>query len=124
MYLLDTVILVWLANKPREIEPKLTKLLRGRNMAFFASRVSFWEIANKQRAGRLNFGINLPDAPAWLADNGISILHLEFEHIVRSMDFAIDDPFDRLLYATADVEGLKLLTSDENLLRLPLALDV
>jgi PIN domain nuclease of toxin-antitoxin system len=122
MFLLDTVILVRLANTPRLMVPKLASLGRSRgrptNARLSACLVSLWEIANKIRSGRLIFPFDIADSPAWLEDNGIALLPLEISHVRRSMDFPIDDPYDRLIYATGQIEKLRLLTTDDKLLAL------
>jgi len=55
-----------------------------------------------------------------MARGGATILSIHDEHAIASAGLATDhaDPFDRLLVATALVEGLQLLTADAALVAL------
>lgn len=112
--LLDTqVALWWLIGAKR-----LTAASRRRiaSAACVVSVASVWEVAIKYRLGKL------PVAPAQFRDGmaraGATILAIQDEHAIVSAELRLDhsDPFDRLLLATARVEGLQLVTSDGRLL--------
>ena len=53
-----------------------------------------------------------------MARGGATILSIHDEHAIGSAGLATDhaDPFDRILLATALVEGLQLLTADAALI--------
>jgi PIN domain nuclease of toxin-antitoxin system len=77
----------------------------------FVSPASVWEIAIKQKLGKL-------DAPTDLEDQlrrhrfeslAITIAHA---YVAGSLDRHHDDPFDRMLIAQAGAEGLTLVTRD------------
>jgi len=59
------------------------------------------------------------DLPATLDAGGIARLPIEFEHaaIAGALPRHHDDPFDRMLVAQAQHEGLTLLTSDARISR-------
>ena len=78
------------------------------------SSASLWEIAIKSGFGRDDFQVNARLLRRGLLDNGYRELAITSAHAV-----AIDvlppihrDPFDRLLIAQSQVEGITLLTTD------------
>jgi PIN domain nuclease of toxin-antitoxin system len=109
--LLDTEALIWWdANDPR---------LGGRARAaiqeateVFVSAASAWEIVIKEALGKLRTKRAPSDA---IAQGGLRPLPISFEHAeaVRQLVIHHKDPFDRLIIATATVEGLTVLTNDE-----------
>ena len=75
------------------------------------SAASAWEAAIKARLGRLR----LPEPFATgVTDSGFSELSVRFAHAERAADLPghHSDPFDRVLVAQAQVEGLTLVTHD------------
>lgn len=78
------------------------------------SAVVIWEVAIKRRLGKL-------DAPDQLLEQlertGVDLLPITARHADRvgTLPMHHRDPFDRLLIAQADVEGLALVTADGDL---------
>ena len=109
--LLDThVILWWLADSP-ELDDAVKDMIEVEPEVYL-SPASVWEVAIKASLGKL-------DAPA---DTARRIAELEFnplpitaEHGVRagSLPWHHRDPFDRMLIAQAQTEGLTLVTRDK-----------
>jgi PIN domain nuclease of toxin-antitoxin system len=113
--LLDThVLLWWLADDPAL--SKQARQLIANEPEVFASAASAWEIAIKRALGKLEAP---EDLPAALAAGGIGRLPIEFEHaaIAGALPRHHDDPFDRMLVAQAQHEGLTLLTNDTRISR-------
>ena len=78
------------------------------------SAVSFWEIALKLQAGKLEVddpGHLLPQQARLLK---AEILPVRAEHALRMLDLPLHhkDPFDRLLVAQAMVENATVVTRD------------
>src|SRR5262249_53611794 len=113
--LLDTCALLWLlGNDPKLSGTARTALLDPANERWL-SPISLVEIALKVRLRKLS----LPRPyivlfPAELIANDIHLLPLEAEHIepLTSLPLHHKDPFDRLIAATALVEGLTLVSAD------------
>lgn len=77
----------------------------------FVSAVSVFEIAIKTSVGKLS----IPESPIEAVDrSGFTPLDVTFEHAdaVTSLPRHHRDPFDRLLIAQAQVEGLTIVTRD------------
>jgi PIN domain nuclease of toxin-antitoxin system len=114
--LLDTQVALWWLVGAKRLDAASRRRIAASECA--VSVASVWEVAIKHRLGRL------PVSPATFRDElvkgGAAILAVEDEHAIRSADLPTshNDPFDRLLLATALVEGFRLMTADRALLAL------
>jgi len=80
----------------------------------FVSAASVWELEIKRAAKRLR----TPQDIEWLVnDAGYEQLGITFEHAKAAGRLPLHhhDPFDRMLVAQAQLEGLTLLTADSAL---------
>lgn len=113
--LLDTCALLWLlGDNPKLSGAAKAELLDPDNQRWL-SPISLLEIAIKVRLGKLP----LPKPysvlfPAELVRNDIHLLPLDPEHIepLAILPLHHRDPFDRVIAATALVEGLCLVSAD------------
>ena len=112
--LFDTHVLLWSLDDPDRIGPQAQAALRTDITGVVISVVSFWEIAIKRRRGQLTAPDNLPDL---VAKMGHEVLGVSAEHAwhVGALPLYHSDPFDRLLVAQAQLEGLPLVTHDRDL---------
>jgi PIN domain nuclease of toxin-antitoxin system len=78
------------------------------------SAVVLWEVAIKRQLGKLEAPIDLFDR---LLGAGVDLLPISPRHAdhVRTLPLHHRDPFDRLLVAQADCDGLALITADRKL---------
>lgn len=113
--LLDTQSWLWMASAPERFSDPARSLVDARETDLYLSAASAWEIAIKFSLGKLR----LPEPPArYVPDRvgamGILALPIEHGHALRvaSLPSHHRDPFDRLLIAQAQLEGLPILTSD------------
>jgi len=121
--LLDThTFLWWNMDDPRLSEKASDFIADGSNEIFF-SAASAWEIAIKAARGRLI----LPEPPQTYIAKRISLHHfsplaVQVIHAVKVYELPEHhrDPFDRLLIAQCQLEGLPILTDDPNIARYPL----
>lgn len=97
--------------------------VRSYGASSFASVVNLWEIAIKARIGKLPFDGPLAGLPELVRSFGLTLLAIEASHVLADISPlpATRDPFDRLLLAQCQVEGLRLVTLDRVLAGHPLA---
>jgi PIN domain nuclease of toxin-antitoxin system len=86
----------------------------GRRDEVVVSAVVIWEVAIKARLGKLEAPSDLLDQ---LEGAGVNLLPITPRHAdrVRTLPLNHRDPFDRLLVAQADCDGLALVTGDQDL---------
>lgn len=91
-----------------------------RNALWF-SAVSLWEITIKKGLGRQDFRIDPHLLRRGLLDNGYTELAITSQHAMATahLPHLHKDPFDRMLVAQAESEGVLLLTADEVVARYP-----
>lgn len=122
--LLDTHILLeilqsTLSKQPSEFEQHF----HDDKTSAFASVCSLWEVSIKVRLGKLEIGLPLQRLADYFESLGISILPIDRQHAVTSVEPEppTRDPFDRMLLAQCKIEGLQLVTIDRALVAHPLA---
>lgn len=131
--LVDTNGLLFALLSPERLSPRARSVLQDRSSTLIWSVVSTWEVVVKARLGKLDLG---GDTTTVLTEQivrlGMRILPVEQAHALRVADLPeldrLDpsgaarrhaDPFDRLLVAQALVEGLPILTADDQFDRYP-----
>ena len=113
--LLDTHILIWWIDAPQRLPARLLTPLEDPANEFFVSVVNLWEIQVKQQLGKLQLSVPLTQLIArQQRTNAIHVLTIIPAHIYELDNLPLHhrDPFDRLLIAQANVEGLTLVTVD------------
>jgi PIN domain nuclease of toxin-antitoxin system len=97
-------------------------LLRDLDNEHHLSAASLWEIAIKSRLGKLRLRAPLGALPELLDGLGIAIVPINEHHALASIEPQpkTRDPFDRMLLAQCQVEGLHLVTTDRALVSHPL----
>ena len=112
-FLLDThAFLWWLQDNPRLGKAAREAISEGQN-TIFLSAASAWEIAIKREMGKLE--IPAVDLVEVVEKEGFLRLSMDISHCVRAgaLPEIHKDPFDRILIAQAQIEGLTIITSDE-----------
>lgn len=119
--LLDTHVLLWAAGEPEKLSAKGRKLLGDPENSLSFSPASVWEIEIKSGLGRDDFRVDPRLLRRGLLDNGYRELAVTGEHVVavEALPPLHKGPFDRLLIAQAQVEGLTLVTSDAMVAKYP-----
>lgn len=112
--LLDTHLLLWAAGQPARLPRRVRVLIEDAANELFFSAASLWEIAIKHGLGRQDFQVDARVLRRGLLDNGYNELPITSEHAVNTdhLPNLHKDPFDRILVAQANVEGITLLTDD------------
>ena len=122
--LLDTHVLHALIERgARSLPAGVAALLGDQTNEHHLSGASLWEIAIKSRLGKLKLTVRLGALPELLEGLGVTIVVVDERHALAEVEPepATRDPFDRLLLAQCQVEGLKLVTIDRALAPHPLA---
>lgn len=116
--LLDTHVWLWMNQSPARLRAESRALLENSQNHLLLSAVSTWEIAVKHQLGKLD----LPMAPVRyiperMAENMVRALPIDVLHTLRAASLPLHhrDPFDRLLVAQAQIEGLELMTADRRM---------
>lgn len=113
--LLDTHAFLWALASPGQLSPRAADLIRTPANDVLVSAASAWELATKQRLGKLpHAGPIIAAYAAHLATLRARELPIFSTHAVVAGGLAVAhrDPFDRMLAAQSLVEGLSLLTND------------
>lgn len=114
--LLDTHVVLWWASAGgRHLSRVARDLIAADDTDAIVSVVSALEISAKAARGRLE----LPDVadryvPQLIERHGFATLSVHLAHALRagSLPDVHRDPWDRLLIAQAQVEGLPIITAD------------
>lgn len=116
-FLLDTHVILWLATNPDRIPAEVrTELEQAEEI--FVSAVSWYELSQKARWGRLPSAAGLLARWEYFVNELMAQeLPLSSEEAIRAGDLRWEhrDPFDRMLVAQAQLNGLCLVTRDETL---------
>ncbi len=123
MILLDTHVLIWLAEGRPELGAEARRradaALAGGKLA--ASAITFWEVAMLHVRGRIH--LRLPvEAWRWrLLQLGLNEIPVTGEEAIAatSLESFHADPADRLILATACLHRAALLTADQRILGWP-----
>ncbi len=116
--LLDTHTFLWWNLNAPQLSSTAKTIIANPNNEIFLSAVSAWEIAIKYGKGRLE----LPIPPDRYVSERVALhrftplaITLTHASAVHALPPFHNDPFDRLLIAQSQIEGLRLLTVDSKI---------
>jgi len=112
--LLDTHALIWWLEGSKRLGSGAKKALGFPGAGLWISGVSVWEMAIKSGIGRLRLEQPPEETIPILLNRGFRELPINWKHAlaVRNLPPHHSDPFDRMLVAQAQCEGLTLVTAD------------
>tara|TARA_B100000446_G_scaffold161750_1_gene161633 strand:+ start:448 stop:834 length:387 start_codon:yes stop_codon:yes gene_type:complete len=113
--LLDTHVLIWWMSGDEQLGLNAQKHISSTENSIYVSSASVWEMSIKQQLGKLS----VPDDIESLVEElGFSALPISLFHGQQAgrLPTHHHDPFDRMLIAQAQAEGLQILTKDEHFL--------
>jgi PIN domain nuclease of toxin-antitoxin system len=118
-FILDTHCLIWFQNDDPKIPAKVMDKIQDLSNTVFFSQVSLFEIAIKQKIGKLpEFTADLNDIYHQAIADNFTYLPIKNQHLFSYQRIPLfeehRDPFDRLLLATAYEENAIMLSSDNN----------
>jgi PIN domain nuclease of toxin-antitoxin system len=110
--LLDTHVLLWWLRDDRRLPARLAKAIADPGNEVLVSAASVWEASIKAALGKLAVDGDLVDE---IASNRFVELPITARHaqVAGALPRHHDDPFDRLLVAQAQLEGLRIATLDD-----------
>lgn len=119
--LLDTHILLWAAGLPGKLPRAARKLIEDEENLLLFSPASLWEVAIKRTLARDDFQVDPRLLHRGLVDNGYEELPIASSHALAAGDLPPlhKDPFDRMLIAQSQEEGIMLLTADSLVAQYP-----
>ncbi|HKN26113.1 MAG TPA: type II toxin-antitoxin system VapC family toxin [Candidatus Acidoferrum sp.] len=113
--LLDThVVLWWLSDDPALNSPA-RKFIAATENSVIVSAASAWEIATKVRLGKVPSAADLAaDFVGFLEREDLELLPISPDHAIRAglLPGPHKDPFDRMLIAQCQAEGLPIISND------------
>lgn len=120
-FLLDTHLLLYAAGMPERLPSVARTFLENPDSELAFSAASLWEVAIKNGLGREDFRVDPRLLRRGLRENGYTELAVSGVHAVAAdlLPPVNSDPFDRMLVAQAQIEGLTLLTLDPVIGRYP-----
>ena len=121
--LLDTHVWIWTQERPDELGEEASRMLLERKNEILISSVSTLEIARMVAIGRLVLAKELRH---WVRDGLLSLeaRSLAVDHEVAAESYQLPEPFhrdpaDRMLVASARIQGCTLLSADRLILEYP-----
>jgi PIN domain nuclease of toxin-antitoxin system len=123
-FLLDThVLLALIGDGAARLPAAVTTLLMEGGGEHHLSAASLWESAIKCRLGKLRLTLDLAGLPELLDGLGVRSVAIDERHARATVEPEpmTRDPFDRMLLAQCQVEGMRLVTVDRALISHPLA---
>ncbi len=119
--LLDTHVFLRAAGFPDRLPADVIESLEDPHTELVYSAASLWEVAIKSGLGRADFRIDPRLLRRGLLENGYRELAVTGAHAaaVDLLPRIHRDPFDRILVAQAQIEGITLVTMDEVVGRYP-----
>ena len=110
--LLDTHAFLWWLRDDSTLGPLSRAAIEDDGNTVFVSAASAWEIAVKRRNGKLDAPGEIVD---WIEQSDFTPLSIDVEHAIAAAELPPHhrDPFDRMLVAQAQLEGLTLVARDD-----------
>ena len=111
-YLIDTHILLWAIYDSKQLSDTAREILSNERCAI--SIASLWEISIKISIGKLKIKQSVHDLAEFCSRYGIDIMDIApaYCDMMIKLPFIHNDPFDRIIIATAKANEYTILTKD------------
>ncbi len=122
MLLLDTCTFFWLTSRQQELSPAARDSIARNAEALYVSAISGLELALKHHDGKLHLPTPAPIwFPAALAAHGLQVVPVTADIAIASalLPRIHNDPFDRILLATASLRAMTIVTPDREFPKYP-----
>ena len=116
-YLLDTHVALWAFGDNEKLSEAAKQAILDPASKKLVSMASAWELAIKIGTGKMNFEGGVSEFFRIIRKNGFGLLAITERHVkqVESLPLLHRDSFDRILVASAIIEGMCLITADTNI---------
>ena len=116
-YLLDTHVALWLFEGNEKLSQHARSIIFDTDNEIYVSIISAWEVAIKVSIDKLDFEGGSEAFLAAIEANNIDLLgiHGKYVKVVEGLPFIHRDPFDRIIIASALVDGFTIITDDDNI---------
>jgi PIN domain nuclease of toxin-antitoxin system len=114
--LLDTHALLWWLDGDQRLSPTARSLIGDESTIVFVSATSAWEISTKVRIGKLPGAVEVAERfVEVIGRQDFEALNISLEHarLAGLLPGEHRDPFDRMLIAQAQIEGVALVSNEE-----------
>jgi PIN domain nuclease of toxin-antitoxin system len=118
--LLDTHTFLWFFDDNEKLSQNAKDLILDKNNEIFISIASIWELAIKINKKKYSFDGGIIALMNMIKENGFTILHtikINYIKILQDLPSYHNDPFDRMIVATAIFENMAIITADQDIKR-------
>lgn len=115
-YILDTHTFLWFINEDSSLSSTAQATIEAPQNIIYLSVASVWEMAIKVSLGKLQLPTPFTSfIDKSVRENDITLLDIRTTHtgIVSTLPFHHRDPFDRLIIAQSQSEGIPIIGKDE-----------
>ena len=111
-YLIDTHVLLWAVYDSQQLSVHAREILNNEQCCI--SIASLWEIGIKTNIGKLKMEQSVQELAQFCLRNGMGIIEIKpvYCDTLMQLPFIHNDPFDRIIIATAKAEKYTILTRD------------
>ena len=113
--LLDTHALIWHRRGSDRLSAKAARMIADPDNRVYISIVTLWEMSIKRSLGKLATAKSPIEYLEAYQKQGAKLLSVTPEHVMATELLPLHhrDPFDRMLIAQAKLEGLTVVTVDD-----------
>lgn len=114
--------MIWSVGEEQRLSGSARAALGDGSNSVVVSAASIWEIAIKRATGKLRPPVD--DLIGSLRERGVALLSITVEHAwaAGALPLHHRDPFDRVLVAQAQLEGLTIVTRDSEIAKYQVAI--
>ena len=116
-YILDTHVFLWTVFDSKKLSEVSKNILLDSRHRKFISISTMWEIAIKNRVGKLTIPHSISNVFNQAEMNGFGIIEINQKciEIYNTLPLIHRDPFDGIIIATAMLGKMTIITADETI---------